>query len=101
MKILYISKSIIPSRSANSIHVMKMCQAFSENGHQVVLLAPEIKNKYEANIKDIYNYYGVKKNFKIKKLWHPNLKFGAILYTLSIFFYLILNKKFSLVYGRF
>ena len=38
MKILYISKSSIPSRTANSIHVMKMCQAFADNGHEVVLL---------------------------------------------------------------
>ena len=45
MKILYISNSIIPSRTANSIHVMKMCQAFADNGHEVVLLAPDKKNK--------------------------------------------------------
>ena len=43
MRILYISKSIIPSRTANSINVMKMCQAFAENGHEVVLLAPNLK----------------------------------------------------------
>ncbi len=103
MKILYISKSIIPSRTANSIHVMKMCQAFADNGHEVVLLAPDIKNKVEtgANSNDPHNYYGVKKNFKIIKLWHPDLKWGAILYLLKIFFYLIFNKNFNLVYGRF
>ena len=38
MKILYISKSIIPSRTANSIHVMKMCQAFKFNNYCVDLL---------------------------------------------------------------
>ena len=101
MKILYISKSIIPSRTANSIHVMKMCQAFADNGHEVVLLAPNISSKYEEGIKDIYEYYGVKKNFEIKKLWHPNIIGGAIIYTLSIFFYLLFNKNFNLVYGRF
>jgi hypothetical protein len=53
MNILYISKSIIPSRSANSIHVMKMCQAFADNGHEVVLLAPDLKNQYESNVYDI------------------------------------------------
>ena len=42
-----------------------------------------------------------KKNFVIKKLWYPNLKGRAILYTLAIFFYLTLNRKFNLVYGRF
>ena len=101
MKILYISKSIIPSRTANSIHVMKMCQAFADNGHEVVLLAPDVKNHYEKDIEDIYEYYGTRKNFTIKKLYHPNQKFGAFLYTLAIFFYLFINKKFDLVYGRF
>ena len=101
MKILYISKSSIPSRTANSIHVMKMCQAFADNGHEVVLLAPDIKNRVEKGVQDLHNYYGVKKNFKIKKLWHPDLKWGAILYLLTIFFYLIFNKKSNLVYVRF
>ena len=101
MKILYISNSIIPSRTANSIHVMKMCQAFADNGHEVILLAPNKKEQYEKEVENIYEYYGVKKNFVIKKLWYPNLKGRAILYTLAIFFYLTLNRKFNLVYGRF
>ena len=101
MKILYISKSIIPSRTANSIHVMKMCQAFADNGHEVVLLAPNTKNRYEKGVEDVYEYYGVRKNFEIKKLWHPDIIGGAIIYTLSIFFYLLFNKNFNLVYGRF
>jgi len=101
MEILYISNSIIPSRTANSIHVMKMCQAFAANGHEVTLLAPDRRKKYEKNVHDIYDYYGVKKNFKIKKLWYPEFKGGAFFYTLKIFLYLIINKKFNLVYGRF
>tara|TARA_B100001057_G_scaffold242625_1_gene242971 strand:+ start:31285 stop:32406 length:1122 start_codon:yes stop_codon:yes gene_type:complete len=101
MNILYISKSTIPSRSANSIHVMKMCQAFADNGHEVVLIAPDLKNKYERNINDVYKYYGVKNNFTIKKLFHPNFKSGALFYIIAIFFYVLSTKKFDLVYGRF
>ena len=101
MKILYISKSTIPSRSANSIHVMKMCQAFADNGHKVTLIAPKEKKKYEKNIPDIYDYYDVKKNFDIVKLIHPSFKGGALVYLMSIFFYLLLNVRFDLVYGRF
>ena len=83
MKILYISNSIIPSRTANSIHVMKMCQAFADNGHEVVLLAPDKKNKDKKKV-DVYEYYGVKKNFIIKKLWYPNLKGRSLFYSLTI-----------------
>ena len=64
MRILYISNSTIPSRMANSIHVMKMCQAFSENGHKVVLLAPDIKQKYERGINNVFEFYGVKNSLK-------------------------------------
>ena len=101
MKIVYISRSIIPSRTANSIHVMKMCQAFADNGHDVILLAPNLKDQYEKEVNDIYEFYGVKKNFFIKKLWHPNFKVGPVFYTIAIFFYLLASKKFDLVYGRF
>ena len=101
MKILYISNSTIPSKTANSIHVMKMCQAFADNDNDVILLAPHKKKKYEKKIMDVYNYYGVRKNFVIKKLWYPNFKGGALFYTLAIFWYLVINNKFNLVYGRF
>lgn len=101
MKIIYISNSIIPSRTANSIHVMKMCQAFSDNGHEVVLLAPDVKYQYESGINDVFEYYGVRKNFEIKKLWYPNVKGRALFYAIAIFWYLLINKKCDLVYGRF
>tara|TARA_B100000242_G_scaffold293911_1_gene273662 strand:- start:1787 stop:2863 length:1077 start_codon:yes stop_codon:yes gene_type:complete len=80
---------------------MKMCQAFSDNGHQVVLLTPNLKKNYEADVNDIYKFYGVKKNFNIKKIYHPNFIGGALLYTLGIFIYLLINRNFDLVYGRF
>ena len=101
MKLVYLSNSILPSRTANSVHVMKMCQAFSDNGHEVVLLAPHIKDLYEKKVDDIYEFYGVKKKFEIKKLWYPNIWGGAFFYSLAIFIYLLNNKDNYLVYGRF
>ena len=101
MKIAYISKSFIPSRTANSIHVMKMCSALAENGHEVTLLAPNFKNLNQKEINDVYSYYGVKNNFEIKKLWYPKLKGEVFFYTLSIFIFLLFNRKYILIYGRF
>ena len=88
MKILYLSKSIIPSRTANSINVMKMSQAFADNGHEVVLLAPNLKNKYEKDVTDIYEYYGVKKNFKIKKTLASRYNWRGLLFILLVFFFI-------------
>ena len=56
MRIAFISNSIIPSRTANSIQVIKMCEAFSNEGHEVVLLAPEMHDKYEKNVLMFMNF---------------------------------------------
>jgi glycosyltransferase involved in cell wall biosynthesis len=99
MKIIYTAYSIIPSRSANSIHVMKMCQAFVENGHEVVLLAPDNKDEYEKNIDNVFKFYGVDECFKIKKIPIVNNKFRNIVNA----FYLMKNyvvEKPDLVFGR-
>ncbi len=61
MKILYVSNSIIPSKFANSINVMKMCQAFANNGHDVTLLVPDRKTEFTNRSVNVYDYYGVKK----------------------------------------
>jgi len=75
MKIAYIAESIIPSRSANSIHVMKMCQAFAKKGNEVTLLVPN-KNVEEPKVegKQIFCFYGVEKSFDIVYLPWPSIK---------------------------
>ncbi len=71
MKLVYVSRSVIPSRTANSIHVMRMCQAFAQAGHEVTLLAPVNPKLEEQNIDDIFDYYGTEKNFTLRKLSTP------------------------------
>ena len=91
MKIAYISNSIIPSKAANSIHVMKMCQAFADNGHEVILLAPDRKSEYEKKIDDVYDFYGVKKNFVLSFFFVlPKKKHTFFL----VFFFLIVLISF-------
>jgi glycosyltransferase involved in cell wall biosynthesis len=65
MKIVYIATSTIPSRTANSIHVMKMCQAFAQNGHEVTLIVPDNQANCEPGVEDVFDFYGVKKCFEI------------------------------------
>lgn len=99
MKIVYLSGSLIPSRLANSIQTMKMCQAFAKNGHEVVLLAPDLSN-CEPDILDIYQFYGVEAVFRVDKLkWFP-IK-GASYYYAILSALKAKNLKPDLVYGRF
>jgi glycosyltransferase involved in cell wall biosynthesis len=68
MELIYLSNSKIPSRDANSIHVMKMCQAFSSLGHEVVLVAPDVQSGLEPGISNPFAFYGVKPCFEVRKL---------------------------------
>lgn len=70
MKLCYISDSIIPSRAANSIHVMRMCDAYASLGHQVTLMAPRWGLE-DAGVDDIYAYYGVRHPFAIRHVYAP------------------------------
>ena len=64
MRICYLSNNDMPSKMANSIQTIKMCEAFAQNGNDVLLICPnseKIKNS-------IYNYYDVKNKFNFIKL---------------------------------
>jgi glycosyltransferase involved in cell wall biosynthesis len=64
MKIAAIAGSTIPSDTANSLQVMKACQALVQLGHDVTLLVPGLKN---TSI-DLRNHYGLKVDFPIEWL---------------------------------
>lgn len=83
MRIAYISSSIIPSRFANSVHVMKMCQAFAKNGHDVTLFAPDVREQYEKDVPDEYAFYGVDRCFDIIKLPWRRIKGRGYLYGVN------------------
>ena len=68
MKIFYLSYSTIPSRTANSIHVMKMCHAYAELGHDVTLIVPKPDECAETGVPDIHSFYGVKAGFQIRQI---------------------------------
>ena len=60
MKIYYISPSTIPSRTANSIHVVNMCGAFAELGHNIILFTRSKTHDGKDCRTLIKDYYGVK-----------------------------------------
>jgi glycosyltransferase involved in cell wall biosynthesis len=64
MKIVYLSDSMIPSRMANSVHVMKMCAAFATNGHDVVLHC----YRDSSNKADPFRFYDVPESFEIENI---------------------------------
>ncbi len=53
---------------ANSVHIMKMCSAFAENGHEVTLIYPDSLWNVEKNVHDIFEFYGVSCKFNLCKI---------------------------------
>jgi glycosyltransferase involved in cell wall biosynthesis len=77
MRVAYFSGSNIPSETANSVHVMRMCEALANNGNDVTLYAMK-----GPKVDDAYKYYGVKSNFDILLWGKPWLKGRLYLYCL-------------------
>lgn len=61
MRIAYLSNSVVPSNSANSIHVVHMCQALADWGHSVDLVAQR-----GASGEEPFGGYGVDGGFRIR-----------------------------------
>ncbi len=107
MKITYIANARMPSEKAHGIQIMKMCEAFACNGIKVELVLPKRRNKKLKEINP-FEYYKVKKNFKIKKLpcWDLVNKFSPFGLWLEIFsfslvsFFYLFFKKSDLIYSR-
>lgn len=72
MNICYIAiNTVIPSRAANSIHVMRMCQAYAKLGHQVTLVVPNHPITDDLKDKDVFAFYGLHQRFAIRKISFP------------------------------
>ncbi len=67
MRIVCISSSQVPSDTANSIQVMKVCQAFTQLGHDVILLVP---GPQPEGLKStaLQQHYGLRMLFNIEWL---------------------------------
>jgi glycosyltransferase involved in cell wall biosynthesis len=86
--IYYVAELNLPSKSAYSIHVMKMCEAFSKLGFKINLFV--INNK---NTNLIYKSYNLKNKFYINSIFNTFIKLNFI-YRI-IFSLKILLKNFE------
>ena len=62
MKICYLANTAVPSTTASAIQIIKMCESFSKLKHSVLLITSN------ASDKKVFDFYGVKTKFEIKKL---------------------------------
>lgn len=100
-RIFYIAEFSLPNMSAYALHVMKMCDGFSElKKKRVELLIPHIKSDYSR--KKIKRDYILKYNYKIRSFFSTkrNLNFFLrVILSLKIVNYLK-DKKRALIISR-
>ena len=99
MKIIYLANSIIPSTHANSVHVMRMCNAFSSNGHDTTLIIPMRGHNIWKSSSELHRHYGTDGNFKIVRLPLLFTIIGYHLYWMLSAIYCKLTKP-DVIYGR-
>ncbi|PIQ48590.1 MAG: hypothetical protein COW03_09405 [Cytophagales bacterium CG12_big_fil_rev_8_21_14_0_65_40_12] len=101
LRILYLSTSYIPYRRADSVHVMKMCNALAFNGFDVTLVAKKSSKYRELSTRNDYEFYGVENGFKIRKVWRPTFKGGDLIFTILCLSYTFLRFfKTDIIYSR-
>ncbi|MCD4704618.1 glycosyltransferase, partial [bacterium] len=101
MKLIYIANVRLPSTKAHGTQIMKMCESFVNLDQNLKLIIPQRIKKYNSSILD---YYGIKNNFKIIKLFSLDLielgflnKYSVVLqeisFGISVFFHVLIHPK--------
>lgn len=100
MKIVYLAESDLPNRAAHGVHIMRMCEALSDLGHEVVLVLTNERDGRTPPTDDLFRYYGVRRGFRIERIRRSMVKGGIYVYALKAA-RLAGRERPDLVYGRF
>jgi glycosyltransferase involved in cell wall biosynthesis len=99
MRILYLSISYVPSRSASSVHAMKMCAALARAGHDVELVTKGTPQRQEPGVDDVFEHYGVDR-FRVTPVSRPPHRGGGLVYLGQVSRLLRERRAVDLVYSR-
>jgi len=94
MKVAYIAHNRIPTEKAHGIQIMNTCSALAKHGAEVELVIPTRRNHIKV---DSFVYYGIEKNFTIKKLFSFDLiRYGSLGYRIQHFSFIISTILYGL-----
>jgi len=97
-KILYLANLRLPTEKAYGIQISKMCEAFADQGADLTLVYPYRKNKIKD---DFFNYYFIKNNFKLKKIWSPDFYLSGNLDRISFYIKNFISAVLLSIYSLF
>jgi len=98
MNIAYIGGSVLPSRQANTVHIMKMSQAMAREGHEVTLVSKQ--GSHLPDVNDIFGFYNVEPVFEIEQAAFPKIEGRSIIHAIAAA-KAVHRLKPDLVYGRY
>ena len=104
MKIVYIANIRMPTEKAHGVQIMKMCEAFTQLGHEVELVVP---NRKTPIAEEPFLYYGITARFAITTLpvW-DTVGYGRLGFLLESVLFAravrrhLRGKAFDVLYGR-
>lgn len=97
LKIAYAAQVPIPSHRAYAVHVMHMCQAFAQLGHDVALygMPPSIE------VDDAHDYYGMPRSFNLASIPMSRLRgLAGPAFGRAIVRHALRNRPPDLFYSR-
>ena len=98
--LVYIADFSLPNMSAYALHVLKMCDAFSELNYSVKLFLPFKQKTYNHN--NIKKEFLLKRKFEIVSFFNKKKKFFFLTrfyFTFKIYSYLK-KKNITNIYSR-
>src|SRR3989338_690359 len=85
MRLYFLANARMPTEKAHGIHIAKMCEAFIEQGVDLVLLVPA----RGASKESLQEYYGLRAPVPTVRLWVPDLyRAGSLGYLISSYFFM-------------
>ena len=99
MNVLYLATSKIPSRQANSVHVMNISSAFIELDCKVTLIAQNNTKLSSPDLLKIMDFYGSNKKLNLKLLKKYKSIFGMYIFAIKSAWQAVIKKP-NLVIAR-
>jgi len=97
-KFLYVAEVQLPGRKASSIHVMRMCKAFADQGVRVRLLA--FRSAEFKSMSALFQYYGLEELVELKLIRSPGDGRLASCYLAFIAFWQVVFYRPHVAYTR-
>lgn len=69
MRLIYIANARIPTEKAHGVQIIKTCEALAREGVDLELWLPKRKQPESFKETNIFDFYGCKDTFKVKKIF--------------------------------